>query len=193
MLIIIMIAIAYLIGSLSAALIVSKAMNFADPRESGSGNAGATNMLRLAGKKVAAMVLLGDMAKGLVAVLLADIAGLSSFSVGLVMIAVVLGHIFPVFFKFKGGKGVATALGAFISANFLVGIICIVIWVLVALAIRYASLASIIAVVSAPVLNLFFGSAGLFIPGIIIALIVIYKHLENIKRLVAGTENKLSF
>lgn len=188
-----MIAIAYLIGSLSAALIVSKAMNFADPRESGSGNAGATNMLRLAGKKVAAMVLLGDMAKGLVAVLLADIAGLSSFSVGLVMIAVVLGHIFPVFFKFKGGKGVATALGAFISANFLVGIICIVIWVLVALAIRYASLASIIAVVSAPVLNLFFGSAGLFIPGIIIALIVIYKHLENIKRLVAGTENKLSF
>lgn len=193
MLIIIIIAIAYLIGSLSAALIVSKAMNFADPRESGSGNAGATNMLRLAGKKVAAMVLLGDMAKGLVAVLLADIVGLSGFSVGLVMIAVVLGHIFPVFFKFKGGKGVATALGAFISANFLVGIICIVIWVLVALAIRYASLASIIAVVSAPVLNLFFGSAGLFIPGIIIALIVIYKHLENIKRLVSGTENKLSF
>jgi acyl phosphate:glycerol-3-phosphate acyltransferase len=191
MLMLILLTLAYCLGSVSCAILVTKLMDMADPRTLGSGNAGATNMLRLAGKKVAAIVLLGDFAKGAIATWIGLIAGQQGFSLGLIMVAVVVGHIFPVFFNFKGGKGVATALGAIVASSPIVGLLCVVIWLLVALATRYASLASIIAIAAAPVFYLLVGKSSLCIPGIIIAAIVAIKHKENIKRLMSGVENKI--
>ena len=193
MLIIILLAISYALGSLSTALIVSNIANLTDPREEGSRNAGATNMLRTAGKKIAAIVLIGDMGKGVVATVIGIIAGQSGFTLGLVMIAVVVGHIYPVFFKFKGGKGVATALGAILASQPLIGLACLVIWIIIAFATRYASLASMLAIAAAPVIDIFTGHSGLIIPGIIIAILIAVKHKENIKRLKSGVENKIKF
>ena len=193
MLVLILIAIGYAIGSLSTSLIVAKIANLTDPREAGSGNAGATNMLRLAGKKVAAIVLIGDMGKGVLATLIGQVAGQSGFVLGLIMIAVVVGHIYPAFFKFKGGKGVATALGTILTNNIFIGLACLLIWIVIAFASRYASLASLIAIAAAPVIYLFTGYGSLFIPGIVIAILIAFKHKENIKRLKSGVENKIKF
>jgi len=188
----IMIVIAYLIGSLSSAIIVCKLMELPDPRTQGSGNPGATNVLRLGGKLPAAITLLGDVLKGNIPVIIALIIGLPSLSVGLVAIAAILGHIFPIFFKFKGGKGVATFFGALFALNWVAGLMALATWIVVVAITRYVSLASIAAAAGAVLYTLFFAHETYFLQILVMAIIIIITHRENIKRLKAGTENKLN-
>ena len=191
--------IAYLLGSISFSVIFSKKLAGFDVREKGSGNAGTTNVLRTVGKKAAALTLLCDCLKGVFAVLVAFIAGKivkdtdSSLLVQLAGIFVVLGHTFPVFFKFKGGKGVATSLGVLLITNWQIGLICLVFALT-----RFVSLGSIAAAILFPVLTVFINENYL-VPGnyvifaIIMAILVVFNHRSNVKRLLEGKENKLSF
>ncbi|MDF1796133.1 MAG: glycerol-3-phosphate 1-O-acyltransferase PlsY [Coxiellaceae bacterium] len=185
------IIIAYLIGSISCAIIVAKFMKLPDPRKEGSGNAGATNVLRIGGKQAAIWVLIGDLIKGVIAVLIGRIIGDTGVGLGLVAFAAVVGHIFPVYFKFKGGKGVATMIGGLLALSLAVGIGTVVVWLIVAAASRYASLASMIAAIAAPIFTLFFGDSHFFIPVLFITVLVIWKHMENIERLRNGKESKI--
>lgn len=189
---IICIIIAYLLGSINTSILLSKIMKFPDPRTGGSGSAGATNVLRTIGKNQAAIVLIGDIIKGLLAVWIGRIFGVYGFMLGLVAFAAVVGHVFPVFFKFKGGKGVATGFGAILALSLWAGILALAVWVAVAFFFRYSSLASLAATVSAPIFLLIFGKFTFVIPAILIALLIIWKHLPNIDRLRAGTESKIN-
>lgn len=199
--------IAYLLGSISFSVIISKKMAGFDVREKGSGNAGSTNVLRSVGKKAAALTLLGDVLKGVVSILIAFIVGLIMGDENisralLIQIAgffVILGHTFPVFFKFKGGKGIATALGILIMINWQIGLICLVFALIIMAATRMVSLGSIMAAVLFPILvlfvphNAYLADGDYFIYSIILAAFVIFNHRENVKRLLQGKENKLSF
>ena len=198
--------VAYLIGSISFSVIISKKMAGFDVREKGSGNAGATNMLRSVGKKAAILTLLGDALKGVVAILFAIIVGAiaksadKSLLVQIAGILVVVGHTFPVFFGFKGGKGVATSLGVLLMSNWKIGLICLVFALVLMAVTRMVSLGSIGAAVLFPVLVLFIHTnftisegSSYFIYSIILAAIVIFNHRANIQRILNGTENKLSF
>ena len=198
--------VAYLIGSISFSVIISKKMAGFDVREKGSGNAGATNMLRSVGKKAAILTLLGDALKGVVAILFAIIVGAiaksadKSLLVQIAGILVVVGHTFPVFFGFKGGKGVATSLGVLLMTNWKIGLICLVLALVLMAVTRMVSLGSIGAAVLFPVLVLFIHTnftisegSSYFIYSIILAAIVIFNHRANIQRILNGTENKLSF
>ena len=199
--------IAYLLGSISFSVIISKKMAGFDVREKGSGNAGSTNVLRSVGKKAAALTLLGDVLKGVVAILIAFILGLiigeeNISRALLVQIAgffVILGHTFPVFFKFKGGKGIATALGILIMINWQIGLICLVFALIIMAVTRMVSLGSIMAAVLFPILvlfvphNAYLADGDYFIYSLILAAFVIFNHRENVKRLLEGKENKLSF
>ncbi len=187
------IVIAYLLGSVSSAIILAKLFNKPDPRASGSGNPGATNALRTGGKSMGIMVLVGDLVKGLLAVLIGRFFGVTGFALGLVALFAVIGHVFPVFFKFQGGKGVATALGAVFGLNFFVGLLTALIWIVVARLSRYASLASIVAAASACILVLIIANASYFVPLLIIAGLIIFRHQANITRLRQGTESKIQF
>ena len=187
-------AIAYLLGSLSTAIIASKIFKTVDPRTEGSMNAGATNVLRLAGKKQAIIVLVGDTLKGLIAVwIAAHVFGVQPFGLGLVALVAVIGHIFPVYFKFEGGKGVATAIGGVLGLSFISGILMIAVWIAIAFVTRFSSLASLAAVVLAPVFLLIFAKAAFFVPTALMAALIIWKHKENILRLRAGTESKITY
>ena len=188
------VVVAYLVGSICSAVIVCRLFDLPDPRTSGSRNPGATNVLRLSGKKYALIVLLGDMLKGLLPVLLGKMLGAGPVMLGFVCLAAVLGHIYPIFFGFKGGKGVATAIGAFLGLHFILGVVVIATWLLVANFSRYSSLASIIAIILAPFYSLF-AVRGLdpFIPIFFITLIILYQHRENITRLMDGKEGKINF
>ncbi len=188
---------AYLIGSLSFAVIVSRMFGLPDPHSYGSGNPGATNVLRTGKKLAAALTLAGDTGKGVLAVLLArhfavdygvDMSGLA-----LVALAVFLGHVYPLFFGFKGGKGVATALGILCALNLWLGLATLASWLVIVLIFRMVSLASIIAAVFAPFYTaLLFGTLSPLLPGVLaIAALLIYRHKENIQRLLAGTENRI--
>ena len=198
--------IAYLIGSVNFSVILSKKMAGFDVREKGSGNAGTTNMLRSVGKKAAALTLICDVLKGVVAILIAMFIGWAfkvenqALLVQIAGIAVVLGHTFPIFFGFKGGKGVATSLGILIMSNWQIGLICLVFGVLLIALTRMVSLGSCAAAVLFPVLTLFITDnyivsqgSGYLIYSIIIAVIVLFNHRSNIKRIMAGKENKISF
>ena len=188
------ITVAYLVGSLSSAVIVCRLNNLPDPRTQGSKNPGATNVLRLAGKKYAIMVLIADMLKGLLPVLLAHWLGSNPTTLGFTCFAAVIGHMYPVFFQFKGGKGVATALGAFLGLHFIMGVVIIATWLTVANFSRYSSLASIIAITFAPFYSLFiFGNLDAFFPLALITIFVLYKHRDNISRLIVGEEPKITF
>ncbi len=183
--------VAYLLGSVSSSILVSKIFKTPDPREEGSGNPGTTNMLRLAGKKPALYTLLGDVLKGVVAILIARwILGQIGFNLGLVAVAVYIGHVFPVFHKFKGGKGVATGFGAMLALSPLVGAIVIVVWGATAAIFRYSSLAALVAYLVAPFLMLFLSSPAYFIGFAVIAVLVFWRHQGNIQRLRARTETK---
>ena len=187
------ITVAYLIGSLSSAVIVSRLFNLPDPRTKGSKNPGATNVLRLAGKKYAAIVLIADMLKGLLPVLLASWLGAGPATLGLTCFAAVMGHIYPIFFGFKGGKGVATALGAFFGFHFMMGTVILATWLMIANFSRYSSLASIIAITFAPFYSLFVvGNLSAFLPLLCITIFVLYQHRDNISRLIIGEEPKIS-
>ena len=198
--------IAYLIGSVNFSVILSKKMAGFDVREKGSGNAGTTNMLRSVGKKAAALTLICDVLKGVVAILIAMFIGWAfnvenqSLLVQIAGIAVVLGHTFPIFFGFKGGKGVATSLGILIMSNWQIGLICLVFGVLLIALTRMVSLGSCSAAVLFPVLTLFITDhyivtqgSGYLIYSIILAVIVLFNHRSNIKRIMAGKENRISF
>lgn len=187
------IMVAYFLGSLSSAIIISKIFKTADPRTQGSGNAGATNVLRIAGKKQAILVLVGDVLKGLIAVWFGHLFHISSFMLGLVGFAAVVGHIFPVYFGFSGGKGVATALGAVLGLSFISGILMAAAWGAIAFVTRYSSLASIIAVILAPVFLVLFAKTAFFIPTACITALILWKHKDNIARLKSNTENKIEF
>ncbi len=189
----IMLIIAYLLGSLSSAVILSKFTGASDPRSQGSGNAGATNVLRTQGKQAAVIVLLCDMAKGWLAVVLAAMVGFSGFNLGMIGLGAVAGHIFPLYFEFKGGKGVATAFGVTLAFSFVLALLGALVFAAIVYLKRFASLASLSSLAIVTILSLFLGYASYFFPLLFITLLVAWKHLENIKRLFQGTENKVYF
>lgn len=192
---------AYLVGSLAFAVIVSRAMGLADPRTFGSRNPGATNVLRSGSKAAAITTLLLDAMKGLVPVLLVRAFGspwgLEEGTVALVALAAFLGHLFPVFFRFQGGKGVATFIGAVFGVHWLLGIATGLTWLIIAFFFRYSSLASLVAAVFAPVYYLlgnrieWYAEAPVAIALAAMAVLLAWRHRENIRRLLAGTESRL--
>lgn len=201
---IIMAVIAYAIGSISFSVIFSKKFGGFDVRQKGSGNAGSTNVLRTVGKKAAILTLICDILKGVVAILIAILIGNivkdvdKSLLVQIAAVFVVVGHTFPIFFAFKGGKGVATSLGVLLLINWQIGLICLVFALLIMLLTRMVSAGSVLAAILFPVLTLFIGKEHFIVSGnylifsIIMALIVMFNHRSNIKRILNGTENKIS-
>ncbi len=184
--------IAYLVGSFSSAIIISRLKGLEDPRNVGSGNPGATNVLRSGDKTAAILTLLGDILKGFVPVLIARLIGGGPALVALVGLAAFLGHLYPVYYQFKGGKGVATAGGVFLAISPLSVFFLICLWFIIAFITRYSSLAALVAAVAAPLLLMlvkpmlpYIALAG------VIAGFLIWRHRENITRLLKGTESKI--
>ena len=202
---ILMAIVAYLIGSVNFSVLISKKMAGFDVREKGSGNGGTTNVLRTVGKKAAALTLIADILKGIVAVLIAWFIGNimkenvnGAILVQLAGFAVVLGHTFPIFFGFRGGKGIATSLGILLLLNWQIGLICLLFAISLMAVTKMVSLGSIATAVLFPILTIFIHEhylvAGNYIIfGIVMASFVIFNHRRNIQRILAGTENKLSF
>lgn len=206
---IIVAVIAYLIGSINFSIILSKKMAGFDIREKGSGNAGTTNMLRSVGKKAAVITLICDILKGVVSILIAVLAGKivknldNALLVQLAGIFVILGHTFPIFFKFKGGKGIATSLGVLLMTNWQIGLICLVFALVLIALTKMVSVGSIAAGILFPILVVFINQ-NYIVPtsnsnwsylvfSIIIALLVIFNHRANLQRILNGTENRISF
>jgi glycerol-3-phosphate acyltransferase PlsY len=190
------VAVAYLIGSLSFAVIVSRAMRLPDPRSFGSGNPGATNVLRTGRKMAAVLTLLGDALKGWVAVVLARaLAPQFGFDDGIVLLcalAVFIGHLFPVFFRFQGGKGVATALGVLIGLNPWLGLACLATWLLMAGVFRISSLAALATAALAPVYTgLLVGWGDTTMAVLVITLLLVYRHKSNLIKLLSGQEARI--
>ena len=195
-----LIAIAYLIGSVSFAVVVSKCMRLPDPHSYGSGNPGATNVLRTGNKVAAALTFLGDALKGFLALaLVRAILGdppletfLNSWVVCGVVIAVFLGHLFPVFHGFKGGKGVATACGILFGINWVLGLATLSTWVIVAVFLRYSSLAALAAAIFGPIYFVFlFGPQPVGVALLVVSLLLIWRHRSNIQNLMNGTESRI--
>jgi glycerol-3-phosphate acyltransferase PlsY len=184
---------AYLLGSISSAVIICWIFRLPDPREQGSGNPGTTNVLRVGGKFPAALTLLADSAKGFVPVILAKTQLHDPWMLSAVLIAAVIGHMFPIFFRFKGGKGVATAVGGFFGLSPILGGIFVLTWIIVFLISRFSSLSSLLAVASMPV------AAGILLDrryAITLSLLLIliwWRHWGNIQRLLNGTESRSTF
>lgn len=199
LLLVVFVAGAYLLGSLPFAVIVSRAFGLADPRSYGSGNPGATNVLRSGNKKAALLTLIGDAAKGWLAVWGASRLGswwlpaeLLPLAVTLVAVAVFIGHVFPLFLRFKGGKGVATAAGVLLGLNPWLGAGTIAAWLVVAVLSRYSSLAAVCAAIFAPLASVWLFGFRLPVLGVLaMGGILIWRHADNIKRLLAGTESKI--
>lgn len=199
--------IAYCLGSISFSIIFTKKFAGFDVREKGSKNAGSTNVLRTAGKKPAILTLICDILKGIVAVIIAYIIGkimhYTNFEIGILVqiaaVASVIGHMFPVFFQFKGGKGVATSLGIILILNWQIGLICLIFAIALMAITRMVSFGSIAAAILFPILTIFIDKAYIvpdsnyLFAAIIISILVIYTHRTNITRIVNGTENKLNF
>ena len=190
------VVLAYLLGSLSFAVIVSKAMHLDDPRSYGSGNPGATNVLRSGNKRAAIFTLLLDAVKGVVAVLiarsLAERLGYGDGVVALAGLASFLGHLYPVFFRFQGGKGVATAAGVLLALNPWVGLASLGTWLAIAIATRYSSLAALVTALLAPVyVHLLHGDPQVVIAVAVMSVLLIWRHRANISKLLNGTESKL--
>lgn len=206
---IIVAVIAYLIGSINFSIILSKRMAGFDIREKGSGNAGTTNMLRSVGKKAAVITLICDILKGVVSILIAVLVGKiiknldNALLVQLAGIFVIIGHTFPVFFKFKGGKGIATALGVLLMINWQIGLICLIFALVLMALTKMVSVGSIAAAILFPILVAFIdqnyivqtsnSNWSYLVFSIIVALLVIFNHRANVQRILNGTENRLSF
>lgn len=195
--------IAYLIGSINFSIILSKKMAGFDVREKGSGNAGTTNMLRSIGKKAAGITLVCDILKGVISIGIAIIVGNiiqgldKALLVQIAGVFSIVGHTFPIFFGFKGGKGVATSLGVLIMTNWQIGLICLVFALVLMALTQMVSLGSVAAAILFPVLTIFISnhyivSGNYIIYSIILAIIVVFNHRENVKRLLNGTENRIS-
>ena len=194
-----LIPLAYLLGSVSFAVVVSKAMGLPDPYTHGSKNPGATNVLRTGNKVAAALTLFGDAAKGWVAVTIAravlgdPISSDNNLMLGLVAIAVFLGHLYPIFYRFKGGKGVATAGGILFAISWVLGLATLGTWLIVAFFMRYSSLAALSAAAFAPLYFTFlFGLQPMGLAILVMSLLLIYRHRSNIRNLMNGTETRLA-
>ncbi|QSA97363.1 glycerol-3-phosphate 1-O-acyltransferase PlsY [Methylococcus sp. EFPC2] len=183
---------AYLLGSVSSAVIVSRLMGLPDPREQGSKNPGATNVLRLGGKKAAIITLLGDALKGLIPVLIAVSLGVSAEILAAVGLAAFLGHLYPVFFGFKGGKGVATALGVLGGFSWTIGLAVLGTWLVVAWLSRISSLAALVAAALAPAyVWALVGSPALVGVTVVMSVLLIWRHQDNIRRILKGEESRI--
>ncbi|WP_250513849.1 glycerol-3-phosphate 1-O-acyltransferase PlsY [Caballeronia sp. INDeC2] len=200
MIFLIVAVVSYLIGSISFAVVVSRAMGLADPRSYGSGNPGATNVLRTGNKKAAILTLIGDGFKGWLPVWIVanfgasfglDSAGINT-ATALAAIAVFLGHLYPVFFKFQGGKGVATAAGVLLAIHPALGIATLLTWLIIAFFFRYSSLAALVAAVFAPFFQVFlFGPSRISLAVLAMSLLLIWRHRANISKLLAGKESRI--
>ncbi|MBT3918546.1 MAG: glycerol-3-phosphate 1-O-acyltransferase PlsY [Nitrosomonadales bacterium] len=183
---------AYLVGSLSSGIIISQIFKLPDPRTMGSKNPGATNVMRTGNKKAAIFTLLGDLLKGTLVLMLAKNLGFENFIIVCVALAVLIGHIYPVFYKFQGGKGVATAVGILIALNLKLALIVVCIWLAVFFISRYSSLSAIVASISAPLIGFFImkDQSIYCVAYALITIIILLKHHTNIKKLISGTELK---
>ncbi len=182
---------AYLFGSVSSAILVCRAFGLPDPRTNGSNNPGATNVLRIGGKTPAALTLIGDMLKGLIPTLLATIAGFQPLVVAAVAVAAFIGHLFPVFFQFRGGKGVATALGALLGAAPIAGLLALASWLAFSLAFRISSVAALGSFLLVPLFLVIKGQPYLAVGFAVIAMMLFFTHRANLQRLREGTEPRL--
>jgi len=186
------VVLAYLLGSISSAILVARLLDLPDPRAGGSGNPGATNMLRLGGKSAAIVTLLGDMLKGVLPVVLARALGGSEMALAGSAAAAFFGHLYPVFFGFQGGKGVATLFGTLLGLNWLVGVMVLSTWLLMALLFRYSSLAALIASALAPAYLGWLQPVPAFIIAVSgMVVLLFWRHRSNIGKLRAGTEGKI--
>ena len=185
--------VAYLLGSVSSAIIVCRLMGLPDPRSEGSGNPGATNVLRIGGKKAAALTLVGDMLKGYVPVALAVWYGLSAEIIIAMGVAAFVGHLWPVFFKFEGGKGVATELGVLFGLHPVIGLVIAGIWLFIAKGLKISSLAALVAMTLAPVIVWFWteGELSWTLGVALMSLLLIIRHKSNIQRLMSGEETTI--
>lgn len=182
----------YLLGSLSSAIIVCKGMGLPDPRTLGSNNPGATNVLRIGGKKAAAITLLGDMLKGLLPVLTANLMGVAPLTLAAVAMAAFLGHLYPAFFRFQGGKGVATALGCQFGLGWQIGGVIALIWLFMAKVVKISSLSALVSMALAPLVVWFFRpDPELIIMQIIMSIILFWRHRSNIRNLLEGSEETI--
>ena len=189
---IVLIFLAYLLGSISAAILVCKLLGLSDPRTGGSGNPGTTNVMRLHGKTAAFLTLTGDVFKGIIPVLLAKVIVGSEFIIALSGFAAFLGHIFPIYFKFKGGKGVATLIGILLATYWLLGLAYIITWILTAAIFRYSSLAALIATLSIPIYTYFLEQNFQYTVSFsMIAVILFWRHKSNIYNLLNNKERKI--
>ena len=181
---------AYLIGSISSAIIVCRLMGLPDPRSEGSNNPGATNVLRIGGKKAAAITLLGDMLKGVLPVAVGHLFDVSTLTFALAAMAAFLGHLYPVFFGFKGGKGVATALGTQFGLHWGIGLAVAGIWLFMAKVVKISSLSALVSMALAPVIIYWIWPADeLIVMQIIMSIILFWRHKSNIQRLISGKES----
>ncbi len=187
------IILSYLIGSISTAIIICKIFNLPDPRTQGSNNPGATNILRIGGKKAAVITLIGDGLKGIIPVLIAQYLALDTFNITWIIFAAFLGHVYPIFFNFKGGKGVATFLGALLALSYPTGLSFIITWIFVAKVLKISSLSALVATAFTPV-YFYLITNNLIATYVIISICIwiFYTHKSNIKRLFNNQENKIN-
>jgi len=184
---------AYLLGSISSAIIVCRLMGLPDPRTQGSNNPGATNVLRIGGKKPAAITLVGDCLKGFIPVVIANLIGVDTNTLAAVSMAAFLGHLYPVFFRFEGGKGVATALGVQFGLSWMIGGGVAAIWLFMAYVIKISSLSALVSMALAPLIVwLITGSTSLTIMSTIMTLLLFWRHRSNIQNLITGDEEKIT-
>ncbi|MBU2803691.1 glycerol-3-phosphate 1-O-acyltransferase PlsY, partial [Acidithiobacillus ferridurans] len=177
------------VGSIATAILVARALGLGDPRQSGSGNPGATNILRIGGKKAALLTLLGDLTKGVIPIVIARLLGLEDWALAAVALATFLGHLYPVFFGFRGGKGVATALGILLALLPVLGLSILGIWILVFAVTRVSSLAALLAAVGAvPIVFAVSGATSMRLLVLVLALLILWRHRGNIRRLLDGSE-----
>ena len=187
------IIISYLLGSLSFAIIVAKLMRLPDPRTIGSGNAGATNMLRTGNKQATLYVILGDAAKGVIAILIARFLNVQAITLAFVGLIAVLGHLFPIYFKFRGGKGVATMMGVLFGLSFWVGFLVVITWLIFVFLFHYSSLGSLVSAITAPIYTMIEGKTDYIFPVLLISTLLILTHCRNFHRLWKGTEDQVKF
>ena len=185
-----LVVLAYLMGSVSAAIICCRLMGLPDPRSQGSKNPGATNVMRFGGKKAAAITLVGDVCKGLLPILIARLVGAGSVTIALCALAAFLGHLYPVFFGFKGGKGVATALGCMLGLNLIVAACVCAVWLLVFFITRLSSMAALTAAVSSPMWLMLFKLPYAYVCAVLVMVgLLVWRHRSNIQRLISGEES----
>ena len=187
-----LVIIAYLLGSIASAILICRLFGLSDPRAGGSGNPGATNVMRLHGKKAAILTLAGDVLKGVIPVLLAKALNSTELVIALCGLAAFFGHLFPIFFKFKGGKGVATLIGVLFATHWMLGLAYIATWGVTALLFRYSSLSALVAAALTPVYSwLILQNIGFTLCHVVMVSILIWRHSSNIQNLIAGTETKI--